>query len=328
MRWLLPCLLMLSLPFVQAAESTTVEVEIREWRVPWDNTRPRDPFVDQQDQVWFCGQAGNYIAYLEPTTGDFKRYPLEPGSHPHNLIVDATGHVWYAGNRNAHIGRLNPDNGQITRFPTPSPKAQDPHTLVFNQTGDIWFTAQWGNAIGRLTATGQLDVIELPLSRSRPYGIKIDSDDRPWVVLFGTNKLATINPQTLALQVIDLPRNETRPRRIEISSDGSIWYVDYAGGILGRYDPTSKQFKEWPLPSGSSARPYGTAIDSQDRLWIVETGVYPNRLVGFDPVGERFFSNTVIPSGGGSVRHMYYHPPSNEIWFGTDTNYIGRTKLN
>lgn len=32
-------------------------------------------------------------------------------------------------------------------------------------------------------------------------------------------------------------------------------------------------------------------------------------------------------SGGGAVRHMVFHAPSREIWFGTDTNTIGRIKV-
>ena len=31
-------------------------VEIREWTVPWANTRPRDPIVDAEGRVWFVGQ--------------------------------------------------------------------------------------------------------------------------------------------------------------------------------------------------------------------------------------------------------------------------------
>ena len=33
------------------------------------------------------------------------------------------------------------------------------------------------------------------------------------------------------------------------------------------------------------------------------------------------------PSGGGAVRHMVYHAPSNSMWFGTDTGTIGRARL-
>ena len=69
------------------------------------------------------------------------------------------------------------------------------------------------------------------------------------------------------------------------------------------------------------------AIDDHDRLWFVETGVDPNRFVGFDSSTETFFSTTSIASGGDSVRHMYYHPPDREIWFGTDSNTIGRARV-
>jgi virginiamycin B lyase len=50
-------------------------------------------------------------------------------------------------------------------------------------------------------------------------------------------------------------------------------------------------------------------------------------MIGFDPKSEEFFSSTPIPSGGGTVRHMVYHQPTREIWFGTDTNTIGRARI-
>jgi virginiamycin B lyase len=62
-------------------------------------------------------------------------------------------------------------------------------------------------------------------------------------------------------------------------------------------------------------------------VWFVTTGAFPNRLVGFDPKTETFFSDTPIPSGGGAVRHMFFDRGRREIWFGTDTNTIGRARL-
>ena len=302
---------------------------IKEWLVPWEASRPRDPYMDEQGRVWFCGQGGNYIAYLEPGTGKFKRYTLRSGTYPHNLIVDSKGFVWYAGNRNAHIGRLNPQTGDIEEYPMPNPQAADPHTLVFNSLGNIWFTVQGGNFIGQLNVTsGVVDLSAVPTKHARPYGIKVDQDDHPWVVLFGTNKLLTLREDPAKiLQEIELPRQDARPRRIEITDDGEIWYVDYREGMLGRYTPTTNKFKEWPLPGGESARPYGTARDHLDRLWIAESGSSPNRLVGFDPKTEQFFASYDVPSGGGTIRHMYFHTQSREVWFGTDTNYIGRLSV-
>ena len=324
---ILVCLMML-VDMLEISAQTKSKLEIKEWEVPWKKTRPRDPYVDQKGRVWFCGQTGNYIAYLEPGTGEFKRFEMSKNTYPHNLIIDKEGFVWYAGNVNSHIGKLDPDNGNIEKFPMPDSDAVDPHTLVFNKDGDIWFTVQGGNFIGKLeTGTGKIHLVKVSRLGSRPYGIKVDNNNRPWIVLFGTDKLATIDPKTMELEEIPLPRTDARPRRLEITEDGNIWYVDYRGGYLGNYIPATKQFKEWELPSGKSSRPYGPALDDQNRIWIAETGIKPNRLVGFDTKNEEFISSAEIPSGGGSIRHMYYHPPTKEIWFGTDTNKIGKARI-
>lgn len=303
-------------------------VEIREWNVPYEQSRPRDPFVDDKGRVWFVGQRTHYLAYLEPGTGRFEKFDLEDSAGPHNLIVDPKGRVWYAGNLTSHIGRLDPGSGEIVKYPMPDPRARDPHTLAFGRENDIWFTTQGGNMIGRLDMeTGRVRLVAVPTPKARPYGIKVDEKGRPWVVLFGTNKLAAIDAETMTLEEIALPRTDARPRRLEIDSGGNVWYVDYAKGRVGTYDVESRKFEEWPTPGGEGSRPYGTAMDKADRLWFVETGVSPNAFAGFDTRSKRFVEPTPVPSGGGSVRHMYYHRPTGEVWFGTDTNTIGRATL-
>ncbi|HZN97349.1 MAG TPA: hypothetical protein VFB61_06420, partial [Gemmatimonadales bacterium] len=161
MRSHLSAVLTLSALGVGYADSLTAQVPIKEWPVPYAGSRPRDPYVDSKNRVWFVGQVGNYIAYLDPKTGEFRRYEIEDGALPHNLIVDKKDMVWYAGNGNGHIGKLDPATGKITRYPMPDPEARDPHTLVFDHKGDIWFTVQNGNFVGRLaTGTGKVDLIE------------------------------------------------------------------------------------------------------------------------------------------------------------------------
>ena len=303
-------------------------VEIQEWQVPWEDTRPRDPYVAPDGDIWFVGQRGDYVSEFNPETGKFRRLDLPDGAGPHNLIVDNEGFIWYAGNRAAHIGRLNPEDGSIRQYPMPDQRARDPHTLIFDQNGDIWFTVQGGNFVGKLAVeSGDIELIDVPTQRARPYGILVDDNNRPWIVLFGTNKLATVDPETMELTEIPLEREEARPRRIALTSDGKVWYVDYAQGYLGSYNPDDGSFREWQLPEGAGSRPYAMASDDQDRLWMVETGVNPNLFVGFDPKTEKFFSSTPIESGGGTVRHMVFHEPTHSIWFGTDTNYLGQAKL-
>jgi len=314
--------------FFPAGLSYADSLEIREWLVPWKETVPRDPFVDQSGRVWFVGQAGNYIGNLSPEDGLFNRYDLPPGSGPHNLIADGDRNIWFAANRKRYIGKLSPSTGQISRFEMPSRKAKDPHTLVFDQAGDIWFTVQKGNFVGKLsTANGAIQLIQLASKKLRPYGIIVDRDNMPWAAAFGSNKLLQIFPATMTVAEIALPDTRSRPRRLVSTSNGDIWYTDFELGRLGRYRPLRNEFSEWSMPGGSNSKPYGMAVDRNDRIWIVETGSERNRFVGFDSATESFLNETDIPSGGGSVRHMFYYEAAGEVWFGTDTNYIGRARV-
>lgn len=329
MRALLFVTFSLSLTAPALAVDTRSPVQIEEWDVPYESSRPRDPDAVSAHEVWFVGQRGNYLARFNPESGEFHRRDLDDRAGPHNLIVGSDGVVWYAGNLKGYIGRYDPRSGQIDKIAMPDNRARDPHTLLFD-AGErhIWFTVQGGNLVGRVTvADRSVDLIPVPTARARPYGIAIVPDGTPWVALFGTNKLASVNPESLALTEHELPHAGARPRRIEATRDGRLYYVDYARGTLGRFDPKTREVAEWAMPSGGGARPYGMAVDSQDRIWFVETGVSPNTFVGFAPDSETFFSVTPIPSGAGSVRHMNYHAPTRTVWFGTDNNTLGRAKV-
>jgi len=292
--------------------AATEVAQVTEWEVPFPNSRPRDPFVDSSGRVWFCGQAGSYLAYLDPRTGSFTQYELADGAAPHNLIIDERDRVWYAANTLPYIGRLDPERNQLKLYQMPSQRVRDPHTLVFDQAGNIWFTAQWSDHIGRLNMeSGKIDLVPLPGKGLRPYGIKI---------------LASIDPDSLRLWQIELPDLRSRVRRLEIDDSGNVWYGDYSRGMLGRYDMDSGKIDEWPLPGGENALPYGMALDAQGNVWLAEGG-NPNRLVAFDPKREAFIHVISVPNARGSIRHMHYDARGNAIWFGEDSNYIGRLQL-
>jgi streptogramin lyase len=93
--------------------------------------------------------------------------------------------------------------------------------------------------------SGAVRVVAVPTAHARPYAIVVDPDGRPWVALFGTHALATVDPESFAISEIELPREDARPRRIGRTRDGRLWYVDYAQGYLGAYAPAERSFREW-----------------------------------------------------------------------------------
>jgi virginiamycin B lyase len=294
------------------------KVDLKEWNVEFGG-RTRDPAVAPDGKVWFVGQAGNYIAWFDPKTEQFKRFEIEEGTNPHSINVDSDGIVWYTGNRNGRIGRLDPNGGGLSVIMTG--EAKDPHTHVFDGKGNIWFTSQGSNRVGRLNMKSQkVDLITPNDTPSNPYGIVMDPQGNPWVALFRTNTLVRINPTTMEVTRFKQANEASRSRRIEFTNDGMAWYVDEPRGFLGRINPQTGEAKEWQTPGGPGSRPYALTKDDRGRLWFSETGPV-KQLVGFDPKTEKFFSvNTV----SGSIRHMHFHAPTKSMWFGTDANKIGR----
>ena len=41
---------------VPATAQHLQQIQIDEWQVPWEESRPRDPFVGPNGKVWFVGQ--------------------------------------------------------------------------------------------------------------------------------------------------------------------------------------------------------------------------------------------------------------------------------
>jgi len=323
-----PFLVLGAITIGPALAQSTAQVDIREWTVPWPRSGPRDPAVAPDGRVWFVGQVGNYVARLDPVTGKFEQFAIDPGTYPHNVIVDRYGNGWYAGNKNGMIGRIDGKTGELKRYPMPDSSAKDPHTLVFDHRGDIWFTVQGGNFVGKLGTTSEkIELFKVATPGARPYGIVIDALNRPWFDLFGTHKIGLVELGAKAVREFSLPDSLTRPRRIAVTIGGAIWYGDYTRGRLGRLDPSTGAVTEWPLPGGKGSLPYAMASDDRDVIWLVETGMQPNRLVGFDSKTEQFLSVTEIPSGGGTVRYMVFDPKTKRIWFGTDNNTIGKAEV-
>lgn len=281
-----------------------LKVTIHEWSVPTKGAHPHDPAVGADGALWFTEQMQNKIGRVDPSTGTFQEFPLKvENSGPHGLVADRDGNIWFTGNFAHYIGKLDPKTGAVTEYQMPDRKAEDPHTAVFDAEGILWFTVQAGNFVGRLDPkSGKVELRKVPTSNAHPYGIQINSHGVPFFCEFFTNKLASIDPRTMAIREYALPEG-VRPRRIAIDSADRIYYTDFERGHLGRLDPKSGKSKLWNSPGGESSNPYGIVITPDGMVWYSESGMKPNTLLRFDPRRESF-AKTTIPSGGGTVRNM------------------------
>ncbi len=289
---------------VAGTSLAALKVRIQEWDVPTQNSRPHDPAVAPDGSLWYTGMRSNTLGRVNPETGQITEFALKtPDSGPHGLVADKEGNIWFTANYKGYIGKLDPKTGKVIEYPIPDPAARGPHTPVFDQKDTLWFTVEEGSFVGRLDPlTGIIKLKKPPTPDSRPYGIAVNSRGVPFFCEFGTNKIASINPDTMEITEYLLTEG-VRPRRLAITSNDIIYYTDFARGYLGLSDPSRREIKEWQSPGGAHARPYGITITPDGAVWYSESGVTPNTIVGFDP-GTKAFASWPIPSGGGVVRNM------------------------
>jgi virginiamycin B lyase len=312
---------------VAGAGLAALSAQIQEWDVPTRNSRPHDPAVAPDGSLWYTGMRSNTLGRVDPNTGQIREFALKtPSSGPHGLVADKEGNIWFTANYKGYIGKLDPRTGKVIEYPIADPAARDPHTPVFDQKGILWFTVQKGNFVGRLDPkTGMITMQKSPTSNSLPYGIAVNSKGTPFFCEFGTNKLASIDPNTMEITEYRLPEG-TRPRRLAFTSSDTIYYTDFARGYLGRLDPSRRDIKEWLSPGGAESQPYGIAITPDGTVWYSESGVTPNTIVRFDP-RTKAFASWAIPSGGGVVRNMVSTSGGDLYIACSGVNKVGRVKV-
>jgi virginiamycin B lyase len=213
------------------------------------------------------------------------------------LVADRSGNIWFTANFEGYIGKLDPGTGGITEYWLADRNATDPHTPVFDQSGTLWFTVESADMVGRLNPqSGQVTLLHVPTPGAEPYGMAVNALGIPFFAEFGTNKLASIDPQTLVIQEYTLPNPATRPRRIAICKG----WGDLVHGLCPRHGRSLRPAGR--SPGGPDSGPYGIAL-AKGAVWYVETEVHPNTLVHFSPTTGRF-QVWKIPSGGRVVRNM------------------------
>ncbi len=136
-------------------------------------------------------------------------------------------------------------------YPLPDPKARDPHTPLFDKNGILWFSVQNGGFMGRLDPkTGDIKLFTpAGAPGQQPYALRFLSDGRrPWFSYFGSNKIATIDPDTMEMKEYVLPDAKTRIRRMGVTSDDMIWFGDWSNGKLVALRPEDRRLKRMAGP--------------------------------------------------------------------------------
>ena len=216
------------------------------------------------------------------------------------------GWLGYVEGGGCKLGKFDPKTQELAEYPLPActRKQVDKegegeggggNTIRMDRLGYIWIT---GAALSRFDPKTEkfIAFAEVP----HPYGIDLDKQDNIWFAEWSNNQAATdgrigkVNINTLKVSIYtpptttrlaslnkDMPFEEgntvTHPKaagtkRIGVDSKGIVWFGEWWGGQsgqtgqIGRFDPKTETFKEYPLPDAAPT-PYAVGVDHHDFVW-------------------------------------------------------------
>jgi virginiamycin B lyase len=245
--------------------------------------------------IWTTLCLGNKVGHLDPRTKHWTIYVQKGGLYPHTLRIDRKGRVWYTLAVSNHIGMIDPATGEQRTYRLPA--ASVGQAIMLRAMPLALWVARKFNMSPPAAGEGAT----LPV----PYGIDIAPDGGVWFSQLNVQRIGRLDPDTGAITIIDTPF--AGPRRLRFDSKGNLWIPGFSSDLIARFNPATREFKTWKLPTGVADTPYALNVDRRtDTVWIC--GTASDTLISFEPTSERF---TVYPM---PTRVTY----TREIDFGTD----------
>src|SRR3954469_23600025 len=232
--------------------------QFKEYELPTPSSGPHGLQPDKDGNIWYTGNAAGLIGKIDPKTGKITEYkmPNAKARDPHTIAFLPDGRLFFTVQAGNFIGTLDPKapNGAIKLVESPTVNSR-PYGVRLTSKGVPFFDEFNSNKIA--SADPKTLVIReypLPAKDARPRRIAIGKDDTVWYGDYARGFLGHLDPKTGKVEEFPSPGGaESMPYAIDVTADGAVWYVetgDDAKNVLVRFNPETKKFLTWPIPSG------------------------------------------------------------------------------
>lgn len=242
-------------------------------------------------KLWMTFLATGQVARFDPATSQFTFYGgFDPHSHVHSfalgpygyLAEDAQGRIWVTHFTEEYLSRLDPATGAIERFELPhsegfEPEQVHPYAVSMDTEGRLWYTKLQSNVLGVLNpATRQVQEFRMPRVWSGPRRLGIDGEGLLWIPEYTTNRVTVFDTrQRRIIASYRLPSKGDYPYALRVHEQtGEVWITGTGTDSLYRFNPRTKRFQRYALPS-SVAYTRMVTFDEQGDIWTVY-GSFPN----------------------------------------------------
>lgn len=213
--------------------------------------------VDPQDTVWAMDNTpGNRLIQYNSRSREFNTYdiPAPPNvrSSMNTLRFDANGTVWGTGISSNRILRLDPRTRKVTEYPVP--QGSQAYGMAIGGDQMIWYAANHRDEIVRLDpSTGKLTPYKTPTPHSDVRRMAADAEGNLWAGAHEASALLKVDYRTGKITEYTTPTEYSGPYSVDVDTKRNlVWFSEHHADKIGRFDPRTNSFLEFPLPSSDS----------------------------------------------------------------------------
>lgn len=244
-RWLAA-----SLPeAMPSPRARTPAAEVREFMLPAPNDLPHDVAVLDDGRILITGMFTHRMYLLDPADGSFttEAIPVEK-ANPRAVELDRNGKWWVVLGNPQTIAVYDP----ATMTWATHGVGMYPHSIALDSAGNAWYNGHFTvnpELIGRVAPDGGTRTFEIPR-----HPVKAGEPGGPV------------------------------PYELRAARDGAVWGTELQGNRVFRFDPRTRQFRTWTLPT-SHAGPRRIDVDARGTVWIPQYGA--GNIAVLDPRADK-----------------------------------------
>jgi virginiamycin B lyase len=274
---------------LSAAQAAPVG-KLTQFKVPTDNSQPRDITVGSDGNLWFTegnevftpgpdpdggGTFHRNVGRITPT-GEITEFRIEDGIGPTqcfcllNDIVQGPGDVLYFTTNNPGLGRITTD-GKILPFVAPDNSAANGSGIAAHGD-DIWYADFNNDSLWRYDTSGpDTGFTQFPVPE--PSDVAVDEAGIVWFAATSDQAIGRLDPATGNPTLT--PTVNLVPRGITVAADGDVWFsarfVPQGVGELDtdEIDPDTNDIREFPLTDNPG--PQDIAASPNGSVWFTQT---------------------------------------------------------
>ena len=225
---------------------------------PSPTLRPDAIVKGPGNNLWIVDIPNRRWMEFDPKTSQFKIFPVpdtlkgDPGGN--TMRVHPNGTVWAASIGSNAMFKLDPRTGEFSSYQVPSgikaKRTASPYGFAIAGDGKIWFAEYAMNAVGRIDPnTGRIDEFPVPVENGVPRKVGSDADGNIWVGLHESGQLLKIDYETEKMSLYTPPtKNSGMYSVCGDLKNNVIWFSEQGTDKIGRFDPKTNTFTEFPLP--------------------------------------------------------------------------------